>query len=363
MRKTRKFAFFSLFFSVLLLCILFFLRTSAEKPEQDFKTGPMPELILSTYQSWVGEEGLGSLVIPVFEKRFQCKIRVMTSPDGGSLLSRLEMDFRRSQSKKPHVVVGIDQYLWPRAQSYSEGWKDWRPFGYSDLTSQYRIDGFLPYSVGTLTFLADSHVLNSRHVPTPHSLLDLLRPELSRQLILEDPRTSTPGLVFILYSFTVLGEAQAFSFWHKLRDQWLTLPQSWDAAYSMFLRQQAPLVWSYFSSQAFHQSQGQAQYQALVFTEGHPIQIEGAFLVRDSWSSMREKELAQKFLEYLLSPEVQGKVPQKNWMFPVRNDVALPSSFQGIPNPLSVPTVSLPLDQKSIQRVLVLWREAVGAGR
>ena len=362
MRRAKKFAFFSLFLSVLLLCFfLIFLRTRVEKPKINLVSETLPELVISTYQSWIAEEGLGKSVISEFERRYACKVRVMISADGGSLLSRLEMDFRRPHSQKPHVVVGIDQYLWHRAQVFAEDWGEWRPQGYLDLPSHYRKVGFLPYSVGALTWMLDSQEQSPESAP--HSLMDLLHPRWKRKLILQDPRTSTPGLVFILYSFTVLGEPQAVFFWSKLRDQWLTLPQSWDAAYSMFLRHQAPLVWSYVTSQAYHEQHAQPHYRALPLKEGQPLQIEGAFLVKNSLSTSKHKELARQFLEFLLSPEVQTQVPQKHWMFPVRTDVELPLSYHGIPHPFSMPMVSLPLDQKTIQRVTLLWREAVGAGR
>ena len=48
----------------------------------------------------------------------------------------------------------------------------------------------------------------------PKSLRDLLKPEWKRNLILEDPRTSAPGLAFVLYAGTRGGGE---GFWKSLR--------------------------------------------------------------------------------------------------------------------------------------------------
>src|SRR5206468_2130798 len=115
-------------------------------------------------------------------------------------------------------------------------------------------------------------------------LTELSAPAWKRKLILEDPRTSTPGLDFVLYARAALGE-RAREFWRGLRGQWLTLAPGWDAAYGLFLKEEAPLVWSYTTSQAYHEEHGDAagenrRYSAILFEEGQPIQVEGAALVK-----------------------------------------------------------------------------------
>ena len=349
-----------------ILAVLLFLyfKTQSESSRFSVQTQQRPELIIATYQSWVTEGSLGAEIIPVFEARHACKVRVMTASDAGSVVSRLEFDAKRHQALQPHLVVGIDQYLWSRALPWAEAWSDDPPEGYSKVPTAVRVSpGFFPYAVSSLAFMSDRTALKLRDLSPPQSLMDLLRPEWRRQLLIEDPRTSTPGLVFLLYTFQPLGEQQAIHFWKGLREQWLTLPPTWSAAYSLFLRKQAPLVWTYVSSQAYHQKEQQPQYQILNFREGQPLQIEGAFLVKHVSVHPQQRELAKKFLEFLISKEVQEKVPDRNWMFPVRKEVALPPAYQGIPHPLSQPHIPLSLDASEMKKILILWREAVGAGR
>ncbi len=289
------------------------------------------ELTISTYRSFVGKSGLGSVIIPLFEKQCQCKIRVLTQPDAGALLTRLEIDARRGQVSA-QVILGLDQYLFARAQPYLEDWGSWLPSGYQGLQSDLKLgSGFVPYDYGPLGWIVDQAALQSEGLLIPHSLSDLLDPKWSRHFLLQDPRTSTPGLTFLLYTRAILGDSVT-DYWKKLRSQWLTLAPSWDSSYSLFVKGEAVAIWSYLTSQAYHQSRGEGgRYQAVIFDEGQPFQVEGASLVKGSFQSQQQKILAQSFLEFLISSQVQSRVPHSTWMLPVLQNLDLPSDFLKVP--------------------------------
>ena len=137
----------------------------------------------------------------------------------------------------------------------------------------------MPYDFGALTFLADSQELARAKLSLPKSLQDLLQPEWNKNFVLEDPRTSSPGLQLLLFSEKALG-AGFGPYWKALRGQWLAMPPSWSAAYGLFVQGKAPLVWSYVTSEAYHREHGSTRYRA-VLLEGRPaVQIEGALVVR-----------------------------------------------------------------------------------
>ena len=320
-----------------------------------------PELVIYTYSSFMAPGALGAAIFPLFEKKLNCRLRVVGVSDGGQLLTVLDLDQRRKK-RGAHVVIGIDQNLWARVQRWVESWDDWKPEGYSDLIPESQIQsGFLPFDYAPLTFIADYQLLEKQGLPLPQSFLELQRPEWRRRFILEDPRTSTPGLVFLLYSHSILKDKTWF-FWQQLRQQWLTLSLGWEGAYSLFSRHEAPLIWSYVTSQAYHEEQGDSlgdlrRYRALPLREGHPLQIEGAFLVKGAFGLESERRLARKFLEFLISPEVQGWVPRKAWMLPVRKKTPLPSSFQNLPKILN--RVALPTAPGQVEETLSRWRATV----
>jgi thiamine transport system substrate-binding protein len=329
-----------------------------------FAAQSLPELVIYTYDTLIAADGLGPRVFPLFEKKYGCRIRALASGDGGQILTRLAVDAKRGKPSA-HLVLGIDQPIWERLQPWVEPWGNWKPKGYDQISSTLKIrDGFLPYDYGVLAFIADRQKLEELHLQVPNSIQDLLKSEWKRNLILEDPRTSTPGLAFLLFLKSVLKE-NVWDFWKNLRFQWLTLTPGWDQAYGLFLKKEAPLVWSYVTSQAYHEehgdrpsrSKGGRRYQAVLFKEGQPVQIEGVAWVKGAFKTKKEKELAQSFLEFMLSPEVQEAIPKTNWMMPVIHSKKLPDSFNHLPQPKKL----VPLDVKAadLDEVLSKWNQAI----
>jgi thiamine transport system substrate-binding protein len=323
-----------------------------------------PELVIYTYDSFVAPGGLGPEIFPLFEKICGCRVRALASGDGGQLLSRLQLDAERGKPGA-QVVLGIDQELWERAKPWLGSWKEgtasWTPRGYGDLIPEVKIEaGFLPFDYGVLAFMADRQALKEAGLAPPTRLSELLKPEWRRQILLQDPRTSTPGLMFLLYSNELLPD-----FWPRFRGQWLALAPGWSQAYGLFLKKEAPLVWSYTSSQAYHEEKGDdpanRRYEAVLFEEGQPLQVEGAALVASATQSADSLKLARSFLEFLLTPEVQEKVPRKNWMFPVLKPelkkVKLPPSFENLPRPRKI--VRLRKSAEALKETLTRWRAIV----
>lgn len=298
--------------------------------------GSKPELVILTYDTIASKSGLGPALSKIFEGRCGCLVKWVGVGDAAQLVSRLEMD-AKSGKGSADLVMGLDQNLWDRARPFTREWGSWKPKGYSSVRSELRVgDGFLPYDHGVFALMVDHKLLQELKLPKPGSLKDLLKPAYKRAIILQDPRVSTPGLAFLIALDEVYG-AESREYLRKLKPNWLTLAPGWDSAYNLFLKEEAPLVWSYTSSEAYHIENGQSggRYQALVFEEGNPIQIEGAALVKTErkGGSARTLQLARDFMEFLLKEEAQTQVMLKNWMLPVTDDVKRPSSFRGLPEP------------------------------
>lgn len=319
---------------------------------------PAPELVLYTYDSFIAEGGIGPEIFPLFEKKCGCKLRVVSVGDGLQLLTRLQLDHERGV-READVVLGLDQQTWDRAKPWIESWGSWSPLGYSQISPEVRLEkGFLPFDYGVFAFMADRQAMKEAGLTIPRSLQDLLKSEWKRNFILEDPRTSTPGLAFVLYSQNVVPFE---SFWKKLKQQWLTVSPGWAQAYGIFLKKEAPLVWSYTTSQAYHQEHGDnpksRRYEAVLFDEGQPLQVEGAAMVKGINASPEKLQLAKNFLNFLISPQVQSWIPGKNWMFPVLKHTELPQSFSLLPRPKKL--ILLRKKSAEVNEILSQWRALV----
>jgi len=292
-------------------------------------------------------------------------VKLISVGDAGQLVSRLQLDAARGKPSA-QVVVGLDQVIYRRAKPQLEMWGDWKPKGYGNLRAESLVEpGFLPFDYGVLALMADREKLKAEGLAEPKSLAELVDEKYRRKLLVQDPRTSTPGLGFYLFVREVQGKGWE-DFWKKLSRQWLTLAPGWDSAYSLFTKGEAPLVWSYTTSQAYHEEHGDGtgssrRYAAVVFEEGNPLQIEGAALVLGGAKTASEKQAARDFLEFLISDEAQAKVPRTNWMFPARDRVALPPSFQALPKPARWRTVATDVTQ--VETALKDWDRVQGAPR
>ena len=87
---------------------------------------------------------------------------------------------------------------------------------------------------------------------------------------------------------------------------------------------------SYTTSPAYHQvAEGVDHYKAAQFSEGHVAQVEVAAIS----AYTEQPELANQFLQFLISPEAQAIIPVTNWMLPVIDGIELPEAFDKLVTP------------------------------
>lgn len=309
------------------------------------------------YDSFSGKGSLGEWLKPRFEAQCACTLSLRPVGDAGQIVSRLDLDAAR---KKPtaHVVVGLDASTWSLASTHLRN-DAWNPPGVPLRITPQLPSGFHPFDYAPMSFIVDHDEIKRRKFKqAPSSLSELLEPQWKRQWIVQDPRSSTPGLGFLMLAARTQADGLR-AFLGKARGQWLTLAAGWDAAYGIFLQGEAPLVWSYVTSQAYHSAKaaGQSRYRAVLLKEGAPVQYEGAALVSATTSGRPESEaLARSFIAFLQSEEVQREIPERNWMLPVRSGIPLPASFKDLPALQEFP---LPFDPPSTKKALDIWSAAV----
>jgi thiamine transport system substrate-binding protein len=280
-------------------------------------------LTVWTYDSFVSEWGPAPQLAKLFETQTGTKVEFVSKGDGGALLASV-----LSAGKKldADLVIGLDDNQLQRALD-SKLFAKVEPAQISELKPELIIDAthrLLPFDYGNFAFIWDSQ----SKIKTPASLEDLVKPEYGKQIILMDPRTSTPGLGFLAWTQAVYKEAWK-DYWKRLAPSVLAMTPGWDTGYGLFTKGEAPLVISYSTSPAYHKSyENSERYKTLVFAEGHPAQIELAGVV----SKSGHRKQAEAFLGFLLSKGAQGILPETQWMYPANSSAALPDSFSVVPS-------------------------------
>ncbi|OCP37824.1 thiamine ABC transporter substrate binding subunit [Ensifer sp. LC163] len=295
-------------------------------------------LTVYTYESFITEWGPGAKVAEAFEKTCECKVTYVGVADGVELLTRLKLE---GAASKADIVLGLDTNL--VAEAKATGF--FAPHGIEaagvKVPGNFSDDTFLPYDYGHFAVVYDSQVLKT----PPKSLKDLVEGDPSQKIVIEDPRTSTPGLGLLLWVKAVYGD-EAGAAWAKLKGRVLTVTPGWSEAYGLFTKGEAPMVLSYTTSPAYHMvAENTDRYQAAAFSEGHYIQIEVAGMTK----SAKEPELAKQFLAFMTGPEFQSIIPTTNWMMPVAaTKEPLPDAFGKLVNPEK--TFLLPSEEVAANR-------------
>jgi thiamine transport system substrate-binding protein len=179
----------------------------------------------------------------------------------------------------------------------------------------------VPFDYGYITLVYDARALPDELVP--RTLDDLLRPELKGKIVLQDPRTSSPGLSFLLWTIAHYGEDWP-AFWEKLLPNVLTVTRGWTESFYMLEAGEAPLGVSYSTTEAYsHIVYGDLRYLVLTPDGEGFRQVEYMGIVRTTENA----ELAHALLDLILSPEIQELIPTSQWMFPANATARIPEAF------------------------------------
>lgn len=299
-----------------------------------------PTLNIYTYDSFAAEWGPGPALKAGFEKTCGCTVQFTTSEDAISTLRKVQLE---GASTKADLVVGLDTATSGEARATGL----FAPHGLTleGLSLPWSDAEFVPFDYGYFAF-----VYNKEKTPNPPtSFEELIALPASFKIVIEDPRSSTPGLGNVLWVQAAYGD-RAAEIWKGLKPHVLTMTRGWSEAYGLFLDGQADMVLSYTTSPAYHAvAENDDKYAYAPFTEGFVPQVEVAGLLK----SAKQVELGKAFLSYLITSDAQKVIPTTNWMYPVIDiGDALPAAF-GKP-----PEKVLPVDEAALTANGRAWVDA-----
>jgi len=198
-----------------------------------------PDLVIYAYDSFVSEWGPAPRVIPKFEKLYNVKVQVISAGDAGQVLNRAILE---KNNPGADIALGIDNNLLAKAidSGILEPYKSKNIKLIPDELIFDKTYHVTPFDYGYFAIVYDSVKLND----IPKNFEELTRPQYKNKLILEDPRTSSPGLGFLLWTVSVYGE-KYIDYWKRLKPNILTITEGWDTAYGLFTSGETPMVLSY----------------------------------------------------------------------------------------------------------------------
>ncbi|PPR46419.1 MAG: Thiamine-binding periplasmic protein [Alphaproteobacteria bacterium MarineAlpha5_Bin9] len=319
----------------LIIYFIFFLLISLSLKAQ--------KLTIYTYDSFISEWGPGPIIEKKFEENFNTEIEFIAVDSSATLLNKILLE---GSATKADIVLGLDMNLFYEADK-------------SNLFTIHSIDNlenkisipikwnskkFIPYNYGYFAFVYNNKLFKN----PPKSMNELINYTKAR-IVIQDPRTSTPGLGLLTWMKAIYGE-DAYKEWEKLNKKIISVTKGWtDSYYNFFMGGEADIVLSYSTSPAAHiMFENNYDISAAIFEEGNYISIEFAGILKKS----KNKKLANEFLNFMITNDFQSIIPSTNIMYPVTNIDNLPEAF----NKLEIPKV-LYLDPKIINAQKDDWIE------
>ncbi|MGB5863406.1 MAG: thiamine ABC transporter substrate binding subunit [Sulfitobacter sp.] len=307
-------------------------------------TAETPVLTVYTYDSFVSEWGPGPAIEKAFEEVCACDLNLVGLGDGAALLARLKLEGARSDAD---VVMGLDTSLIAAAKETGL-FKETAIEAAYTLPVAWNDPVFAPYDWGYFAFV------HNKGLEAPTNFKALGESDLT--IVIQDPRSSTPGLGLLMWVKAAYGD-EAPAIWQSLADNVVTVTKGWSEAYGLFLAGEADMVLSYTTSPAYHLiAEEDDSKTAVEFDEGHYMQIE----VAGTLAGTDQPELAEKFLNFMVSEAAQTVLPTTNWMYPaVTPQGGLPAGFETLMVPetaLLTPAEEVPAIR---EEALAEWLKAL----
>ena len=181
--------------------------------------------------------------------------------------------------------------------------------------------------------------------PAPTTLDDLIKPAYKDQLVVQNPATSSPGLVFLLATIARYGESGWKDYWKALRANGVKVDDGWTEAYSTDFSGSSgkgprPLVVSYASSPVaevvFAADPKPAEPPTASFTDGCFRQVEFVGIL----AGTKHEAEARKLVDFLVAKSFQEDMPLNMFVSPVLQGAATPDAYARFtvvpPKPLSL---------------------------
>ncbi len=300
--------------------------TVTQAPPTSASQAGEPTLYVMTHNAFAASKN----VIESFEQANHAKVQFIKSGDAGTALNKAILS---KNNPIADVFYGVDNTFLSRALQAGI----FEPYNsplLKDIPDTYKLDPqnrALPVDYGDVCPNYDKGFFQQKNLPPPQDLEDLLKPEYKGMLVVENPATSSPGLVFLLTTIAHFGENGYLDYWKGLVQNDVLVVNDWETAYNTdFTRAggSRPIVISYNSSPAFevlYASSPVSEAPTGVITQNESClqQIEFVGILQGT----KQRALAEKWVDFMLSTQFQEDMPSQMYVFPVNQNAKLNETF------------------------------------
>jgi thiamine transport system substrate-binding protein len=270
-------------------------------------------------------------VIAAFELANNAKVTFLQSGDAGAVLNQAILT---KDAPLADMFFGVDNTFLSRALD-ADIFEAYQSPALGEVSADFKLDPSnraLPVDYGDVCINYDKKYFTEKNLPVPQSFEDLTKPEYKDLLVVENPATSSPGLAFVLATRAHFGDGY-LDYWKSLKANGTVVVDGWETAYYTNFTASSgkgpqPMVVSYASSPAaevfFASPPPTESPTASIVASGMCFrQVEFVGILKNG----KNKPLAQKFVDFMLSQQFQEDMPLNMFVYPVNKNAKLPDVF------------------------------------
>jgi thiamine transport system substrate-binding protein len=335
-------------------------QTPAETPTATLAPGTAV-LNVMTHDSFAASQP----VIAAFEQANHVHINFIKSGDAGAALNKAILT---KSSPVADVFYGVDNTFLSRSLSAGI----YAPYNsplLANIPAEFKLDpqnNVLPVDYGDVCINYDKAYFTKHSLAVPQTLDDLTKPDYKGLLVMENPATSSPGLAFLLATIAHFGPDKYIDYWKSLRQNGLVVVDGWETAYYTNFSGSSgkgaqPLVLSYATSQAAevvdaNPPVSESPIGTIVGPQTCFRQIEFVGIL----AGTQQRALAEKFVDFMLSPSFQEDMPLQMYVYPVNSQAKVPDVFtKNVTAPAQPASMSPDEISKNRDAWIQAWTQAV----
>lgn len=270
-------------------------------------------------------------VLQAFNEQTGIEVKFLKAGDTGTAVNKAIL-----AKEKPlaDVFYGVDNTFLSRALN-EEIFEPYNSPALANIPDNFIIDQTLralPVDFGDVCLNYDKAYFEENDLLPPTNLDDLLKPEFKDLLVVENPATSSPGLAFLLATIGHYGEDGYLDYWKGLVENGVLVVNDWEVAYYQEFSRAGgshPIVVSYGSSPPFEVIYAESPIDepptaAVVGDDSCFRQIEFVGIL----TGTQNRDLAETWIDFMLSPEFQEDIPLQMFVFPVNVTASLDETFE-----------------------------------
>jgi thiamine transport system substrate-binding protein len=333
--------------------------TQAAEP-QGTPAGPRT-LRVMTHDSFAISED----VLNQFQTENNATVQFIKSGDTGTALNKAILS---RENPLADVFYGVDNTFLSRALE-EDIFDAYESPQLANIPDDFELDPehrALPVDYGDVCVNYDKNTLSQEGLEPPQTLDDLANPEYRGLLVVTNPATSSPGLAFLLATIGVYGPDGYLDYWQRLVENDVLVVNDWETAYYTEFsgssgRGPRPLAVSYSSSPAFEVIYAETPIEEPptgVMSGDNTCfrQIEFAGILKGG----ENRDLAEKWIDFMLSIPFQEDVPLQMFVFPVNEQAKLEETFvKFLPTPGETVQVDPQQIAENREQWLRDWTETV----